>query len=86
MIAWSPPVSQTTSTILLRRLDLDQGVAVAKLPAHSLGTPRSAAALEARLAEIKPKRLILTHMSDDMLERLGSLPHEAASDGLVVEI
>ncbi len=38
------PVSQTTATILLRRLDLDQGVAVAKLPAHSLLTPRSAAA------------------------------------------
>jgi ribonuclease BN (tRNA processing enzyme) len=43
-------------------------------------------ALEARLGEIRPKRLILTHMSDDMLERLGSLPYEAASDGLVVKI
>ena len=43
-------------------------------------------ALEARLSDIKPKRLILTHMSDDMLERLGSLDYEAASDGLVLEI
>lgn len=43
-------------------------------------------ALEARLGEIKPKRLILTHMSDDMLERLGRLPYEAASDGLVIEL
>ena len=43
-------------------------------------------ALEARLGEIRPKRLILTHMSDDMLERLDILPYEAASDGLVVEI
>ena len=43
-------------------------------------------ALETRLGEIRPKRLILTHMSDDMLERLGSLPYEAASDGLVVKI
>ena len=42
-------------------------------------------ALEARLGEIRPKRLILTHMSDDMLERLGSLPFETANDGLVVE-
>lgn len=40
--------------------------------------------LEARLGDIKPKRLILTHMSDDMLGRLGSLAYEAASDGLVV--
>ena len=43
-------------------------------------------ALETRLGEIKPKRLILTHMSDDMLERLDTLPYEAASDGLVVKI
>ena len=43
-------------------------------------------ALEARLGEIKSKRLILTHMSDDMLERLDTLPYEAASDGLVVKI
>ena len=42
--------------------------------------------LEAHLAEIKPKRLILTHMSDDMLGRLDTLAHEAASDGMVVEI
>jgi ribonuclease BN (tRNA processing enzyme) len=43
-------------------------------------------ALEARLGEIKSKRLILTHMSDDMLARLDTLPYEAASDGLVVKI
>jgi len=43
-------------------------------------------ALEARLSDIKPKRLILTHMSDDMLERLGSLPYETASDGMVVAL
>jgi ribonuclease BN (tRNA processing enzyme) len=43
-------------------------------------------ALEARLADIKPKRLILTHMGDDMLDRLGEFPYEAASDGLVIDI
>ena len=42
--------------------------------------------LQAHLAEIKPKRLVLTHMSDDMLGRLDSLDYEAASDGMVVEI
>ena len=42
--------------------------------------------LEAHLNEIKPKRLILTHMSDDMLARLDTLAYEAASDGLVVDI
>src|SRR5215213_3235843 len=42
--------------------------------------------LEAHLTEIKPKRLILTHMSDDMLGRLGSLPYTTANDGLIVEL
>jgi ribonuclease BN (tRNA processing enzyme) len=41
-------------------------------------------ALEARLADIKPKRLILTHMSEDMLGR--AVPYETASDGLIVEV
>jgi ribonuclease BN (tRNA processing enzyme) len=42
--------------------------------------------LEAHLAEIKPKRLILTHMSDDMLGRIETLDYTAASDGMIVEI
>jgi ribonuclease BN (tRNA processing enzyme) len=41
--------------------------------------------LAAHLPEINPKRLILTHMSDDMLGRLDSLPYVAAGDGMVVE-
>lgn len=44
------------------------------------------ATIEAHLPEIAPKRLILTHMSDDMLGRLGGLGYETAHDGLVVEI
>ena len=43
-------------------------------------------ALEAHLAEIKPKRLILTHMSDDMVARLDTLAYTAASDGMIVEL
>jgi phosphoribosyl 1,2-cyclic phosphodiesterase len=42
--------------------------------------------LEAHLAEIKPKRLVLTHMSDDMLGRLNSLAYTAASDGMILEL
>jgi ribonuclease BN (tRNA processing enzyme) len=42
--------------------------------------------LEAHLAAIRPKRLILTHMSDDMLGRLDSLDHEAAHDGMTVTV
>ena len=46
----------------------------------------SLASLKEHLAEIAPKRLILTHMSDDMLGRLGLLSYSTASDGLVVEL
>ena len=42
--------------------------------------------LEAHLAEINAKRLVLTHMSDDMLGRLGELPYLAAHDGMAVEL
>ena len=42
--------------------------------------------LEEHLSRIAPKKLVLTHMSDDMLARVGSLPYTTASDGMVVEI
>ncbi|ETR77228.1 beta-lactamase [Afipia sp. P52-10] len=42
--------------------------------------------LEQHLPRIRPKRLILTHMSDDMLARAGSLAYETASDGMTVEL
>ena len=44
------------------------------------------ATLETKLPLMKPKRLILTHMNDDMLRRVPTLPHECAEDGKVVEI
>jgi ribonuclease BN (tRNA processing enzyme) len=42
--------------------------------------------LEIHLGEINAKKLILAHMSDDMLARLDSLPHTAANDGMIVEL
>ncbi|WKA29242.1 MBL fold metallo-hydrolase [Bradyrhizobium roseum] len=42
--------------------------------------------LEARLPEINAKRLVLTHMSEDMLARVGELPYLAAHDGMAVEL
>jgi ribonuclease BN (tRNA processing enzyme) len=42
--------------------------------------------LERHLAQIKPKRLILTHMSNDMLARRAELPFETAEDGMIVEL
>jgi ribonuclease BN (tRNA processing enzyme) len=42
--------------------------------------------LEAHLGKINAKKLVLTHMSDDMLGRLDTLPYPAANDGMIVEI
>ena len=42
--------------------------------------------LEPHLPEINAKRLVLTHMSDDMLGRLGELPYLAAEDGMTIEL
>lgn len=44
------------------------------------------ATLEARLPEINPKRLILTHMSDDMLKHTVDVPYDCAEDGMTVNI
>lgn len=43
------------------------------------------ASLKQHLPRIEPKRLVLTHMSNDMLGRLDSLDYETAEDGKVVE-
>jgi ribonuclease BN (tRNA processing enzyme) len=42
--------------------------------------------LEQHLPRIAPKQLVLTHMTDDMLTRIGSLPYTAASDGMTIEV
>jgi len=40
----------------------------------------------AHLDELQPKRLIVTHMSEDMLTRLEELPCEFAEDGKLIEV
>lgn len=42
--------------------------------------------LFSRLDEIEPKRLILTHMSDDMLQRVKELEVDYAEDGKVIVV
>lgn len=37
-------------------------------------------------SELDCKRLVLTHMGDDMLERLGQVEFEAAADGLTIAV
>jgi ribonuclease BN (tRNA processing enzyme) len=42
--------------------------------------------LMAHLDELEPKRVVVTHMSEDMLEKLGTLSCEWAEDGKLIEV
>jgi len=42
--------------------------------------------IEQNLARLAPKKLVLTHMSDDMLARRHQVPHLTATDGMVVSL
>ncbi len=44
------------------------------------------ATLSRHLPRLSPKRLLLTHMSSDMLARLGTLAYETADDGMVIDL
>ena len=52
----------------------------------AVATHMALSTLERHLDQIRPKRLILTHMSDDMLARRAELPFETAEDGMIVKL
>ena len=83
IIAYTADTEWTDTLIPVGR-DADLLIAEAYTFDRPVKNHLSLKALEARLAEIKPKRLILTHMSEDMLGR--AVPYEMASDGLIVDI
>ena len=85
VIAYSADTEWTETLIPLAR-EADLFVAEAYYYDKVVRNHLSLATLEARLPEIKPKRLVLTHMSDDMLARLDTLARTAAHDGMIVEM
>jgi ribonuclease BN (tRNA processing enzyme) len=85
VIAYSADTEWTEALIPTGR-DADLFIAEAYYYDRVVKNHLSLKTLEAHLAEINPKRLVLTHMSDDMLGRLETLPYTTASDGMVVEI
>lgn len=85
VLAYSADTEWTETLIPLGR-DADLFVAEAYYYDKVVKNHLSLTTLEAHLAEIRPKRLVLTHMSDDMLARVNTLEHTTASDGMVVEV
>jgi ribonuclease BN (tRNA processing enzyme) len=78
--------TEWTETLIPAARDADLFIAEAYYYDKVVKNHLSLKTLEAHLAEIKPKRLVLTHMSDDMLGRLDTLEYTAASDGMTVEL
>jgi ribonuclease BN (tRNA processing enzyme) len=85
VIAYSADTEWTEMLIPAAR-DADLFIAEAYTYDKVVKNHLSLKTLEPHLPKINPKRLVLTHMSDDMLGRLETLGHTAASDGMVVEL
>ena len=85
ILAYTGDTEWTEALIAVGR-DADLLIAEAYFRAKSVPYHLDLASLERNLDRIRPKRLILTHMSDEMLGQADTLPYETARDGLEVVI
>ena len=73
--------TEWTETLIPAARDADLFICEAYYYDRIVKNHLSLKTLEAHLPRIAPKRLVLTHMSDDMLARLGSLPYLPQATG-----
>lgn len=85
IIAYSGDTQWTRAVIDIGR-DADLFICEAYTRDKPINTHMALSALEKHLDQISPKRLILTHMGNDMLARRAELPFETAEDGMIVEL
>jgi ribonuclease BN (tRNA processing enzyme) len=85
VIAFSGDTQWTDTLIELGR-DADLFICEAYTRDKPVTSHMTLSLLERHLGQIRPKRLILTHMSNDMLARRAELPYETAEDGMIVEV
>ncbi len=78
--------TEWTPDLIPAARDADLFIAEAYFRDKTIATHLSLDAIERNLADLAPKRLILTHMSDDMLHHPDRVRYETAEDGMVVEI
>ncbi|MBR1158524.1 MBL fold metallo-hydrolase [Bradyrhizobium elkanii] len=76
--------TEWTDALIPAAQDADLFIAEAYMYDKMVKNHLSLKTLEAHLPAINARRVVLTHMSDDMLGRVDALPYTAASDGLVV--
>jgi ribonuclease BN (tRNA processing enzyme) len=84
-IAYTGDTEWTPALIPAAR-DADIFIAEAYFRDRTIATHLSLNAIEANLAELRPKRLVLTHMSDDMLRHPDQDRFETAEDGMIITI
>jgi len=85
VIGFSGDTQWTEALVDIGR-DADLFICEAYTRDEPIKTHMALSVLEQHLAQIRPKRLILTHMGDDMLARRGKLPLETAEDGMIVKL
>ncbi|MHC6158041.1 MBL fold metallo-hydrolase [Bradyrhizobium elkanii] len=78
--------TEWTDALIPAAQDADLFIAEAYMYDKMVKNHLSLKTLEAHLPAINAKRVVLTHMSDDVLGRIDDLPYTAASDGMVVEL
>ena len=76
--------TEWTDALIPAALDADLFIAEAYTYDRMVKNHLSLKALEAHLPAINARRVVLTHMSDDMLGRVDDLPYTAASDGMAI--
>lgn len=85
IIAYSGDTRWTESLIPAAR-DADLFIVEAYTFAQKTKLHMDFQTLAAHLPEVRAKRVILTHLSADMLARSGSLECESAADGIIVDL
>jgi len=78
--------TEWTPALIPAARDADLFIAEAYFRDKAVVTHLSLNAIEAHLAELRPKRLVLTHMSDDMLQHPDRGRYETAEDGMTITI
>ncbi len=85
VIAFSGDTEWTDALIAVGR-EADLFICEAYTRDKPIQTHMALSLLEKHLDQIKPKRLILSHMSEDMLKRRAEVPYETAEDGKIVKL
>lgn len=78
--------TEWTPALIPAARDADLFIAEAYFRDKAILTHLSLTTIEANLDQLRPKRLVLTHMSDDMLHHPDRARYETAEDGMVIAI